>query len=203
MAKVGERLVITAGVPFGTPGSTNILRVAWSRNSRRRAQVAVFNDTARCGISAAMQSWRQSTTTSPRGGSVILRHPVGRSWDDDACAGGDRGSGPGADQWRGHHASRPAGGAALVKLGPHCAALGKPCYLVNATVQQIKGVVPENLAAFTGIWVRDHRSAAELHSLGMAGEMTGDLTYFHDLPRHRPARETWPGAGFRPTAATT
>jgi pyruvate kinase len=29
MAKVGERLVITAGVPFGTPGSTNILRVAW------------------------------------------------------------------------------------------------------------------------------------------------------------------------------
>jgi pyruvate kinase len=29
MAKPGERLVITAGVPFGTPGSTNILRVAW------------------------------------------------------------------------------------------------------------------------------------------------------------------------------
>jgi pyruvate kinase len=29
LAKVGERLVITAGVPFGTPGSTNILRVAW------------------------------------------------------------------------------------------------------------------------------------------------------------------------------
>ncbi len=29
IAKVGDRLVITAGVPFGTPGSTNILRVAW------------------------------------------------------------------------------------------------------------------------------------------------------------------------------
>ncbi len=28
-AKAGDRLVITAGVPFGTPGSTNILRVAW------------------------------------------------------------------------------------------------------------------------------------------------------------------------------
>ncbi|MDY0884166.1 pyruvate kinase [Dongia soli] len=28
-AKKGERLVITAGVPLGTPGSTNILRVAW------------------------------------------------------------------------------------------------------------------------------------------------------------------------------
>jgi pyruvate kinase len=25
----GERIVITAGVPFGTPGATNILRIAW------------------------------------------------------------------------------------------------------------------------------------------------------------------------------
>lgn len=29
LARKGQRLVITAGVPFGTPGSTNILRVAW------------------------------------------------------------------------------------------------------------------------------------------------------------------------------
>lgn len=28
-AKIGERIVVTAGVPLGTPGSTNILRVAW------------------------------------------------------------------------------------------------------------------------------------------------------------------------------
>ena len=28
-AKPGDRLVITAGVPFGTPGSTNTLRIAW------------------------------------------------------------------------------------------------------------------------------------------------------------------------------
>ena len=28
-AEPGERLVITAGVPFGTPGSTNTLRIAW------------------------------------------------------------------------------------------------------------------------------------------------------------------------------
>ncbi len=31
MAKKGQRLVITAGVPFGTPGSTNVLRIAWVR----------------------------------------------------------------------------------------------------------------------------------------------------------------------------
>ena len=29
LAKAGDKLVMTAGVPFGTPGSTNILRVAW------------------------------------------------------------------------------------------------------------------------------------------------------------------------------
>ena len=29
LAKQGERLVITAGVPFGTPGATNILRIAY------------------------------------------------------------------------------------------------------------------------------------------------------------------------------
>ena len=27
-AKTGERIVVTAGVPFGTPGSTNTLRIA-------------------------------------------------------------------------------------------------------------------------------------------------------------------------------
>ncbi|MCB9988063.1 MAG: pyruvate kinase [Rhodospirillales bacterium] len=29
IAEKGDRLVITAGVPFGTPGSTNVLRIAW------------------------------------------------------------------------------------------------------------------------------------------------------------------------------
>jgi pyruvate kinase len=29
IAKPGDRVVITAGVPFGTPGSTNLLRIAW------------------------------------------------------------------------------------------------------------------------------------------------------------------------------
>jgi pyruvate kinase len=29
LAMEGQRLVITAGVPFGTPGNTNILRIAW------------------------------------------------------------------------------------------------------------------------------------------------------------------------------
>ena len=31
IAEPGSSLVITAGVPFGTPGSTNLLRIAWVR----------------------------------------------------------------------------------------------------------------------------------------------------------------------------
>jgi pyruvate kinase len=29
IAKPGQRIVVTAGVPFGTPGATNVLRIAW------------------------------------------------------------------------------------------------------------------------------------------------------------------------------
>ena len=32
-AAAGDRIVITAGVPFGTPGATNVLRIAWVENS--------------------------------------------------------------------------------------------------------------------------------------------------------------------------
>lgn len=39
MAVDGDRLVITAGVPFGTPGSTNVLRIAWI-NGEKTAKVA-------------------------------------------------------------------------------------------------------------------------------------------------------------------
>jgi pyruvate kinase len=27
--KAGDRLIVTAGVPFGTPGATNLLRIAY------------------------------------------------------------------------------------------------------------------------------------------------------------------------------
>ncbi|MGY9056134.1 MAG: pyruvate kinase [Alphaproteobacteria bacterium] len=36
MAKEGQALVVTAGVPFGTPGATNILRLAWVPRARLR-----------------------------------------------------------------------------------------------------------------------------------------------------------------------
>ena len=39
-AKVGDRVVITAGVPFGTPGATNVLRIAWVEDKRRTSRPA-------------------------------------------------------------------------------------------------------------------------------------------------------------------
>ena len=35
-AKIGDRVVITAGVPLGTPGATNLLRVAFVGKRRER-----------------------------------------------------------------------------------------------------------------------------------------------------------------------
>jgi len=151
-------------------------------------KVAVFNDTRpmrHFGCDAVMAAIDDNVAA--RGSTVTLHHPVGQDWDNDATAlaaiaeadlvliNGEATM----------HRDLPVA-LRWSRLGPHCVALGKPCYLVNATVQQIKDVVRANLAAFTGIWVRDHRSAVELHSLGIAAEMTGDLTYFHDLPRHQP-----------------
>ena len=33
-ARTGQRVVVTAGVPFGTPGATNVLRIAWVGDTR-------------------------------------------------------------------------------------------------------------------------------------------------------------------------
>lgn len=151
-------------------------------------KVAVFNDTRpmrHFGCDAVMAAIEANVAA--RNGTVIHRHPVGKPWDDDqsalaALAEADVVLINGEATM---HRELPVA-VRWSKLGPYCAAIGKPCYLANATVQHIKGTIPENLAAFSGIWVRDSRSAAELRHLGLAGEMTGDLTYFHDLPRHRP-----------------
>lgn len=151
-------------------------------------KVAVFNDTRpmrHFGCDAVMAAIDDNVAA--RGGTIILRHPVGRSWDGDAealaaIAESDLVLINGEATM---HRDLPVA-VRWSRLGPHCASLGKPCYLINATVQNVKGQVRENLAAFTGISVRDNRSASELHGFGMAAEMTGDLTYFHDLPHHRP-----------------
>ncbi len=41
IAEVGQRVVITAGVPFGTPGNTNVLRLAWIEDKNETMPSAV------------------------------------------------------------------------------------------------------------------------------------------------------------------
>jgi pyruvate kinase len=40
VADIGQRVIITAGVPFGTPGNTNVLRIAWIREGDAEAPIA-------------------------------------------------------------------------------------------------------------------------------------------------------------------
>ena len=43
IAPVGQRVVITAGVPFGTPGNTNVLRIAWIEEQTDPRQLSLVD----------------------------------------------------------------------------------------------------------------------------------------------------------------
>jgi pyruvate kinase len=44
IASPGQRVVITAGVPFGTPGNTNVLRIAWIEDTNDPRQMSLVKD---------------------------------------------------------------------------------------------------------------------------------------------------------------
>ena len=56
IAGPGQRVVITAGVPFGTPGSTNVLRIAWVERLGAKP-VSSTNFGLIAGARAARQLW--------------------------------------------------------------------------------------------------------------------------------------------------
>ena len=120
-----------------------------------------------------------------RGGHIIHRHPVGKPWEADPAA---LAAIEGADvilvngEGTIHH-STPAA-ASLVRLAPHCRARDKRCYLINAMIQSNKPDIMQDLAAFDRVWVRERRSAQEAEKSGVAAELCGDLSFFHDLPQH-------------------
>jgi hypothetical protein len=149
-------------------------------------KVAVFNDTApsrHFGCEAVMAAIE--TNVAARGGHIIHRHSVGKPWEADAAAlaaivDADvvlvNGEGT-------IHHSAPAA-ASLARLAPHCATRGKRCYLINAMIQSNKLEIMRDLAAFDRVWVRERRSAQEAERSGVATELCGDLSFFHDLPQH-------------------
>lgn len=154
------------------------------------ARIAVFNDTSshrHFGCDAVMDAIDR--TVSSRGGSVIHRQAVGAPWrDDDAAVRAIAEADVVIVNGEGsiHHSSAIA--ADLAALGPFCRSLRKPCYLINALVQANNGGIMENLAAFTGAWTRDRRSADELRKHGIRAEFCGDLSFLHDVPLHNGTR---------------
>jgi hypothetical protein len=82
-----------------------------------------------------------------------------------------------------HHDGRRA--AVLSQLGPHCSALKKPIYLINATILENGSEIVENLRHFTHIWVRETDSAAFLRRHGIAHSVLPDLTFTAPFKRRK------------------
>lgn len=70
----------------------------------------------------------------------------------------------------------------LLGLGQQAVAMGKPVYLVNSTWEGNSPATVALLKGFSGIWVRDFASAAELAAEGVAAETVPDLTFMSSYP---------------------
>ncbi|CAH0193634.1 hypothetical protein SRABI70_01569 [Pseudomonas sp. Bi70] len=64
----------------------------------------------------------------------------------------------------------------LVDLAPFCRERNVPCYLINSVWQRNSMELTEAARSFSGIYVRDHHSQAELAHSGVASEVVPDLT---------------------------
>ena len=114
---------------------------------------------------------------------LAYRHPVTKPWQNDPAA---LAAIEDADivlvngEGTIHHGKPTA--ASLAQLGPHCAQRGKPCFIVNATIQANGQEVMRDLAACSGLWVREGRSAEEAARWGINADVCGDLSFVHVFP---------------------
>lgn len=147
-------------------------------------RIALFNDTSangHFGCDAVMRTL--AAAIAARGGEILYRHPVGEDWRGNAAA--ERAvaeadlvlvNGEGTI----HHNTARAQNLAAV--APFARRLGKPAFLVNATIQAIGPATVEAIAHFDRCWVRDTRSAQALRQHGIEAEICGDLSLAHHLP---------------------
>ena len=148
--------------------------------------VALFNDTApsrHFGCEAVMAAIEDGLAS--RGARFIHRHPVTTPWEADpaALAAIEQAdlvlvNGEGTI----HHGKPTA--ASLARLAPYCAERSKACFVINATIQANDQAVMRDLAASSGLWVREGRSAEECARWGINAEVCGDLSFAHVLPSH-------------------
>lgn len=64
----------------------------------------------------------------------------------------------------------------LVELAPFCRERNVPCYLINSVWQRNSMELVDAARSFSGIYLRDHLSQAELARFGVTGEVVPDLT---------------------------
>ncbi len=149
-------------------------------------KVALFNDTAPArhfGCEAVMAAIEKNVES--RGARLIYRHPVTRPWETEPAA---LAAIEDADlilvngEGTIHHGKPTA--ASLARLGPHSAKRGKPCFVINATIQANSQEVMHDLAACSGLWVREGRSAEEAARWGINASIGGDLSFAHVFPSH-------------------
>jgi hypothetical protein len=76
----------------------------------------------------------------------------------------------------------------LVALGPFCRERGVPCFLINSVWQRNAKLI-EPARAFSGIYLRDHRSQCELTAAGIASRVVPDLTLSMILPASQGQRQ--------------
>lgn len=84
------------------------------------------------------------------------------------------------------HHDRPYARYLLEAAAP-CVADGKPVYLLNASWEENSPAMTALLHGFSGIWVRDRASAAELAAQGVNATVVPDLTF---LSAYTPAPAT-------------
>lgn len=151
-------------------------------------KIALFNDTSvsgHFGCDAVLASIR--TLANKFGGEIIYSHPLGMAWENDRAALNAIQT---ADvvlvnaEGSIHHSSRRA--VSLAALGPHCRANDTPCYLINGTLQGNGADVVRSLGEFSGIWVRESRSQAELQRFGLDAQRCPDLSLYHEFSRCEP-----------------
>jgi polysaccharide pyruvyl transferase WcaK-like protein len=70
----------------------------------------------------------------------------------------------------------------LLGLGQQAVAMDKQVYLVNSTWESNSPATVALLKGFSGVWVRDSASAAELAVEGVAAEIVPDLTFMSNYP---------------------